>query len=74
MGSGLITIYVALLNEGTDCWRPVRAEVVSEGLFRITDSQPEDEEWEFRPGEIVRCREAAFQDGERLVAFESIQS
>lgn len=30
---GLITIYVSLLNEGTDCWRPVKAESLAEGLF-----------------------------------------
>jgi hypothetical protein len=71
---GLITIYVSLLNEGTDCWRPVKAESLAEGLFRITDSQPEDEQWEFQPGQVVRCRERAFQDGEGLVAFESIQT
>ena len=68
-----VTIYVALLNEGTDCWRPVTAERVSEGLFQIVDSQPEDEQWEFPPGQIVRCRERTFSDGRGLVAFESVQ-
>ena len=71
---GLITIYVSLLNEGTDCWRPVKAESLAEGLFRITDSQPEGEQWEFQPGQVVLCRERVFQDGEGLVAFESIQT
>jgi hypothetical protein len=71
--SGLTTIYVALLNEGTDCWRPVKAERVSEGLFHIADSRPEDEEWAFQPGQTVRCCERAFQNGKGLVAVELIQ-
>ncbi len=69
-----MTIYVSLLNEGTDCWRPVTAEHVSEDLFRIADSQPEDEEWQFKPGQVVLCQPHTFQDGSRgLVAFESIE-
>jgi hypothetical protein len=72
--SGRITIYVSLLKEGTDCWRPVKAELVAEGLFRIAESQPEDEQWEFQPSQLVRCRERTFQDGNGLVAFQEIQN
>ncbi len=65
-----MTIYVALLNEGTDCWRPVTAERVSEDQFRIADSQPEDEEWEFKPGHVVQCQLHTFHDGSKgLVAI-----
>jgi hypothetical protein len=67
-----MTIYVALLNEGTDCWRPVMAKHVSDDLFQIADPQPEDEEWEFKPGQVVRCKERTFQSGSGLGAFESI--
>ncbi len=67
-----MTIYVALLDEGTDCWRPVTAEHISADLFRIADTPPEDEQWEFQPGQIVRCREHEFEDSKGLVAFESI--
>jgi hypothetical protein len=64
------TIYVALLDEGTDCWRPVEATDLGDSIFRIADQEiPEDEVWEFRPGEIVRCHEHAFADGRHLRAF-----
>lgn len=63
-------IYVALLNEGTPCWRPVMASHVSDDLFQIVDEQPEDEAWEFETGQVVRCKQRAFQDGSGLVAFE----
>ncbi len=65
------TIYVALLNEGTSCWRPVRAEVLDGGLYRILGSVPEEESWEFEPGATVRCREKIFNGGSKgLVAHE----
>ena len=51
-----VIIHVALLGEGTDCWRPVAAEHVSDDLYRITGKPPDDTEvWEFTTGELVRC-------------------
>jgi hypothetical protein len=65
------TIFVALLDEGTDVWRPVQAELVEGSLYRIIGPAPEDELWEFTPGSLVRCREKVFSGGERgLVAYE----
>ncbi|HUI87503.1 MAG TPA: hypothetical protein VLX61_02135 [Anaerolineales bacterium] len=48
-------IYVALLDEGTDVWRPVEAVAVGDGLFKIESKNlhPENERWEFTTGEIV---------------------
>lgn len=54
----LMTVYVQLLNEGTPTYRPTQAEEVGEGIYRLlpTDNyDPEDEEWEFLPGALVRC-------------------
>jgi hypothetical protein len=56
-------IYVPLLDEGTDVWRPVSAESCGDDLYRITDEQPIDEQWAFAPGSVVRCSEHRFQDG-----------
>src|ERR1035441_3482104 len=43
-----ITIYISLLDEGTDVWRPVSAERVSGEIYRITGTPPDDTEtWEF---------------------------
>jgi hypothetical protein len=65
------TIYVALLDEGTDCWRPVQAEHLEGEAYRIVGvpPDPENEKWEFMPGQLVRCRPRLLSGGECLVAF-----
>lgn len=64
------TIYVALLNEGIRVWRPVEAELLPNGSYRISTSNasPPDEEWEFGPGSVVVCEEAQLTEGPVLVA------
>ena len=48
------TVFVRLLDEGTDVWRPVRAERMGENTYRITEQAvPEDEVWVFQPGDVV---------------------
>lgn len=67
------TVYVRLLDEGTDVFRPTLADRTSEGLYKLRpteDYDPEDEHWEFLPGQIVRCALIKLHGGERLVAFE----
>jgi hypothetical protein len=62
-------IYVALLDEGVDVWRPVAAEALGSGLFRLLGAVPEGEIWEYQPDEIVNVRERTFSDGSKgLVA------
>lgn len=66
-----MTIYVRLLAEGTDVWRPVQAECVSENIYRISsaNANSEDETWEFNTGELVICVEKVFDETQRsLVA------
>jgi hypothetical protein len=66
-------IFVPLLNEGTDCWRPVNAKEHSEGVFEVLGIIPAGEEWQFSPGERVRCRAKIFADGSTApVAFELV--
>jgi hypothetical protein len=70
---GVTTIYVALLNDGTPAWRPVSAEAIGGGVFRIPPDAPwakEDEEWEFLPGERVRCEQRVLSGNPVLVAVE----
>ena len=64
------TILVALLNEGVEVWRPVRARRLSSGLFRImgADGDTSDETWQFPAGAIVRCEERRFGDGSTGIA------
>src|SRR5687768_15741407 len=61
-------IYVALLNEGVEVWRPVNAEILAPDIVRILEEVPEDELWEFQPGDVVHCRFRQFTDGVHLVA------
>ena len=56
-------IYMPLLNEGTDVWRPVEATQLSGDLYRVDGSVPEDEEWAFPPGAIVRCERTTIKEG-----------
>lgn len=68
------TIYVRLLDEGVDVWRPVSAETLGEGRYRIIleNTKSEDEKWEFETGDVVHCVEKELLDGTesnlRLVA------
>ena len=65
-------VYVRLLDEGTDVWRPARATALSDGSFRLLQPNgydPNAERWEFPPSTKVRCVTRKFADGyEGLVA------
>jgi hypothetical protein len=65
-------IYVALLDEGVEVWRPVQAELVNGDVYRII-SQPYDrtiEAWQFEPGERVICKLIASNEGQILAAVQ----
>jgi hypothetical protein len=51
------TIHVYLHDEGVDVWRPVESEEIGNNIFRIPIGVtiPEGENWEFQPGDLVRC-------------------
>lgn len=64
-----VEIYVSLLEEGVDVWRPVQAVHLHDDVYRIV-TQPYDratEWWQFEPGDIVRC-ECVEAAGGRIVA------
>lgn len=63
-------IYIALLDEGVDVWRPVQAERLSGNTYRIL-RQPYDrriESWQFEPGDVVLCEMVESSDGRILAA------
>jgi hypothetical protein len=63
-------IYIALLDEGVDVWRPVQAERLRESTYRIL-SQPYDrtvESWQFEPGDVVLCEMVESSEGRILAA------
>jgi len=69
------TIYVFLLDEGTEVWRPIQARHLGDDRFQITsiNDDPDDEHWQFSTGDIVRCSRRRLSDGIRLVAYERVE-
>jgi len=66
-----VVVYVALLNEGTSVWRPVQAAPVGGDVFTLFGEIPDDEEWQFVPGQRVRCERKQLQgQANALVAVE----
>ena len=61
----LETVYVAVLNESVDVWRPVEARSLGRNLFRLigVDADVSDESWQFPIGTVVRCETKVFDDG-----------
>lgn len=51
-----VTIFVPLLEEGTDVARPVEAEHLGGNRYRILGEVPTDELWAFQPGMTVICQ------------------
>nr|WP_314218510.1 hypothetical protein [uncultured Campylobacter sp.] len=63
-------IFIKILNEDINVWRPVKAAQIAQYIFKITDTtkfeSELDEILEFKYGDIVKCRE---KDGD-FYAFE----
>ena len=63
-------IFIKILNEDIDVWRPVKAVQIAQYIFKITDTtnfeSELDEILEFKYGDIVKYRE---KDGD-FYAFE----
>jgi hypothetical protein len=70
---GTVQIYVALVDDGTEVWRPVPARAVGDDVFELLGVMPTEESWQFHPGARVRCKTKVFAGGERgLVAYEQV--
>jgi hypothetical protein len=68
-----VQIHIRLLDEAVPVWRPVDAEHVGGDQYRVLGPIPEDEVWEFQPGEVVRCHLQSFADNKTgLTAFAAI--
>lgn len=69
----MTTIYIRLLDEGTEVFRPTSAEPVG-ALFKVlptSNYDPQDEKWEFVPGSVVKCEKRKLQGDEVLVAVKA---
>jgi hypothetical protein len=68
--SGLTEIFVSLLDEAVDVWRPVQAERLHDDVYGIVD-QPYDREietWQFEPGDEVVCELVESSEGRIFAA------
>jgi len=63
--SEAVEVFVRLLDEGVDVWRPVRAKRLSGTVYRIVDQpyEREIETWQFAPGDAVVCELIDSGDG-----------
>jgi hypothetical protein len=69
-------VYVRLLDEGVNVWRPVPAYRIDQrtyALLRSDDYDPDDETWEFPPGSVVECENRRLSDGDVVAAVRQVQ-
>jgi hypothetical protein len=71
-----IHIFVSLLDEAVDVWRPVRAEHLHDKVYRIVEQpyEREIESWQFEPGDEVVCESTESSDGPILAATRRADS
>ena len=63
-------IYVKILNEDINVWKPINAILIGENTYEIID---EDDEIEFKNGEIVKVKKKIFSDKtEGLIAYKTV--
>ena len=70
----MATIYIRLLDEGAEAFRPTLAEPSQDGLFKVLPTanyNTQDETWEFVPGLLVECEKREMQGEVVLVAVKA---
>ena len=63
-----VVVYVELLGEGVEVWRPVQAVDEGEGVYRLTGKLPAGEAWAFPPHSRVRVEARPLSGGLERVA------
>lgn len=68
------TIYVVLLNEGAAALRAVQAVRRAGDTFQIVSKNdaPEEEQWQFSSGSVVRCEERLLSGVVHWAAIEAV--
>lgn len=70
----VIELYVGLLDEAIEVWRPVLAEHIEDSRYRILEQEyfREIETWQFDPGDIVECETVKSSNGPIFAAIRKI--
>lgn len=68
------TVYVALLDEGLEVWRPVKARRVTRDTYEILEQEYDRnlETWAFEPGTVVECQRRVRDDRKVLIATKAV--
>lgn len=75
MSTNKFIIYIKLLDENINVWRPTEGVLIGDSIFEILPTEnynPEDEHWEFLPGNTVRCVKEFHNGRKILVAIEKV--
>jgi hypothetical protein len=69
------TIYVRLMDEPVDVWRPVEARHLRDDIYLILEQPYETdiEKWEFEPGQQVKCGTIQGSSGPIFAATEKAE-
>lgn len=69
------TIYVALLGEGLDVWRPVKARRLSGDRYLILQQEYDRdvETWASESGTVVECRKELRNSRELVIAVRAVE-
>lgn len=68
----MVNVYVRLLGEGTEVFRPVPATMTSASTCILGGAEfydPEDEQWEWLPGTLVKVEARNLEGAQVLVAI-----
>ena len=69
-------IYVELLNEQTKVYRPVFAIKIKKDVYRLKGFRffnPNEEQWKFKPGSVVRVESKLLNDVLVKIAIEEVK-
>jgi hypothetical protein len=69
--SSRVEVFVKLVDELVDVWRPVLADRLHDDVYRISDQAYDrsTETWEFGPGDEVICELIESSDGRIFAAI-----
>jgi hypothetical protein len=72
--TGFTTLYIALLDEDVEVWKPMQGSRISGSKYLIIgdETDPDFESLQFKPGDTVICEERLLSGGQALVAVRAV--
>ena len=67
-----VTIMMPLKNAGSSVYRPVQALRQREDIYIVIGPMPEDEQWRFPPGTMIRRKSKIMSDGRQEMVATAI--